>query len=228
MVRSPELREAGVVGGEALLEPGVGVVGVAAHFPKAEDVAVDEGDFADEFRAFPRILFRHDDAGGAAVFDGDLFAVNFVGDEDIVIHADVEGEVGGVAVVAFEEDEFGGGLGFDEIGQGEESDAFPFHLELAPGGDAVEIAGVFELGQGGELIPIESDGVFDVAVDFQCPLVERNFRVNAKVQDGPVVDELLPGREAIFGANGGLLLAGHFAGPAFLARDEIFLHNKRC
>lgn len=215
------------MGGEALFEPGIGFIGVAADFPEAEDVAVDEGDFADELGAFPGVFLRHYHARGSAVFHGDGFAVDFVGDEDVVIHADFERVVGGVAVVAFEKDKLCFRLGFDEVGNGEEGDTFPFHLEFAPGGDTVKIADVLKLREGGELIPVECNGILDKAVDLELPFIERDFRMDAEIEHGPILNELLAGWEAILGAEGGLLLASHFSSPAFFARDEIFVHGKR-
>ena len=61
--------------GEAILRPRIGRVGVAAHFPEAEDVAVDELDVADELRPLPRVAFGQDDARGAAMLLRERLAV---------------------------------------------------------------------------------------------------------------------------------------------------------
>src|SRR6267378_4512498 len=108
-----------VKSGEAVFRPGVGGVGIAAQFPETEDVAVQEGDFADEFGAFPGVTLGQDDAGGPTVLLGEGLAVPLVGDEDVVVHAGVEGIIGGVAVVRLEKEVGGGGPGFDEFGEGE-------------------------------------------------------------------------------------------------------------
>jgi len=100
------------------------------------------------------------------MFNRDGFAVNFVRDEDIVVHANVERKIGRIAVVAFEENEFGFVLRFDQISQREKGDAFPFHFELAPGGDAMEITHIFELRERSEFLPTQSDGFFDEAMNF--------------------------------------------------------------
>ena len=105
-------------------------------------------------------------ASGPAVFNRYGFAVNFVRDKDIVVHANFERKIGGVAVVAFEEDEFGIVLWFDQIREREEGNAFPFHFELAPGGDAMEITHIFELRERSEFLPTQSDWIFNQSMNF--------------------------------------------------------------
>ncbi len=185
---------AGVVLREALFEPGIGIVRIAAHFPEAKDVAVDKGDFADELGAFPGVFFRNDDARGTTMLDGDGLSVNLVRDEDVIVQADIERVVRGIAVVALEENEFRGGPGPDQLSEGEKGDALPVHFVFGPGGDAMEVAHVPELGQGVELVPTEGDRVFDLAVNLELPLVEGHFGMDAEVQHGPVLDEFLAGR----------------------------------
>src|SRR5207247_11137980 len=52
---------------KSIFRPRVGCIRVAAHFPEAEDVAVEKDNFADELRPFPRVTLRDDQARRAAV-----------------------------------------------------------------------------------------------------------------------------------------------------------------
>src|ERR1043166_7441597 len=103
-------------------------------------------------------------------------------------------------------------LWLNEVCQREESDSFPFHIELAPGGDAMEIAHVLELWQGQKAAPVQGSGVFDMSVNFELPLVQRNIRSDAQIQNGKVVDLPLARGEPIDRANRRLFFACHFSG----------------
>lgn len=88
----------------------------------------------------------------------------------------------------------------------------------------MKVAYIFELGQGHEFFPRQRNGILNMAVDFQTPLLEWNVWMNAQVKNGKVVNLALTGRKAILGANDARLFASHFAGPTFFARDIIVLH----
>ena len=103
-----------------MLQPRISIIGVPAHLPEAKDVAVQESDFADEFRAFPGVTLRDDHARGAPMFFRDRFAVPAMGDQDVVIHANIERVIGRITVVAFEKDMAGAGFWANEVGDGEE------------------------------------------------------------------------------------------------------------
>ena len=118
-------------------------------------------------------------------------------DEDVVVHHVVEADVGGVAVVAGEEDVLRFRFRLDEFGEGEEGDAVPLHVEFAPGGDAVEIADVFELREGVEFFPREGLRMLDRAADFEAPFGERDLGFDPEIEDGKAGGEMLAGREAI-------------------------------
>src|SRR5437899_1013882 len=47
--------------GKAVLGPGIGCVRVAPDFPEPKDIPIQEGDFPDELRAFPRVTLWNDD-----------------------------------------------------------------------------------------------------------------------------------------------------------------------
>ena len=122
-----------------------------------------------ELGAFPGVQFRDDDARGAAVIARDRFAVELGGDEDVVVTDIVVADVGGVAVVAGEKDVPHFRFWPNEFDEGEEGDAAPATIELAPGGDAVEVAHVFKLREGVELFPGECLRVLDETADFEAP-----------------------------------------------------------
>src|SRR5262249_21176788 len=131
--------------GKSIFCPGVGGVGVTAQFPKAEEVAVEKDNFADELGTLPCIALGDNHPRGPAVVGDKRLAVPFVGDKHVVVHASIQRIVGGIAVVALEKDVCGLGFWLHQVNNGEECDALEFHIELAPGGDAVEIAEVPKL-----------------------------------------------------------------------------------
>ena len=151
--------------------------------------------------------------------------VPFVRNQDIIVHAHVQRVVRGVTIKAFEEDVGCDRPGFDEVGDGEEGDSFPFHVELAPGGDTVKIAHILELWQSQELLPVQGNRIFYFAVDFQFPLFEPNLRPEAQVEYGEVMDLPLARRKAVSRANGGADLAGHFPRPPFFGGDVEIFHR---
>ena len=106
---------------------------------------------------------------GPAVLARDRFAVELRRDQDVVVETIVEADIGGVAVVAGEKNMLHFRFRPNEIDEGEEGDALPAAIELAPGGDAVEIAHVFELREGVELFPGEGLRILDQAADFEAP-----------------------------------------------------------
>ena len=140
-------------------------------------------------------------------------------------HADIQRIVSRVTVVAFEENVSGLGLGFDKLRYGEEGYPLPFHIKLAPSGDAVKVAHILELRQGQELLPVQSDRVLDQAVDFQLPIVERDFRLKAQVEHGEIVHLPLAGREPVRRARGRTGFARHFPRPTFFRGDVLVFHS---
>jgi len=115
-------------------------------------------------------------------------------------------------------------FGLHQFGQCEERDAGERHVELAPGGDAVKIAHIGELRQCHELLPVQSDGILDEAVNLQFPFVERHVGADAKIEHWKVVDLPLAGREAILRTDGGFLLPGHLARPSLFGGDVGATH----
>src|SRR6266850_7663876 len=100
-------------------------------------------------------------------------------DEDVVVETDFEGIVRGIAVVTLEEDMGGLGFGSDKVCEREEGHAFPGHVELSPGGNAMEVADIVELRKGEKLRPGKGDGVLHFAANFKFPTVERDLGSDA-------------------------------------------------
>src|SRR5262245_32619345 len=86
----------------ALFLPRVADIVVAAHFPEAGAVLLEEGHALRELRALPRIEFRDDDARGPAVLAADGRSAELRRDQHVVIEAEMERHVRRVAVVAGE------------------------------------------------------------------------------------------------------------------------------
>ena len=157
----------------------------------------------------------------------DGFVVEFRGDKNVVVAHVLEADVAGVAVVAGEEDVFHLRFWPNEFDESKEGDAAPAAIELAPGGDAVEIAHVFELRKRVELFPGECLRILNEAADFKLPFLEWNVGFNPEIEDGKAGREMLPGRETIFfscfcfpsAPQVPPRFAAHLARPAFLALD---------
>ncbi len=81
-------------------------------------------------------------------------------------HQCIDRGVGGVAVVSFKENVRDRILGQHQLGQRKKRHPLPRHVQLAPGGDTVEVAGVIKLIQRHELFPVECHGVDHLPVDF--------------------------------------------------------------
>ena len=127
---------------------------------------------------------------------GDRGAVPCVSHQRVVIGHGVQRGVGGVAVVALVKHMAGLGLRLHEVNQRKHRHPFPIHIELAPGGDAVKIAGVLEGLKRHELLPIERHRILHQPVNLQGPLLARHFGVDAHVEHGKIIDLTLAGREA--------------------------------
>jgi hypothetical protein len=91
----------------ALFQPGIDVIIVAAHLPKPLVVARDELDLAQPFGAFPEIEVGHDQPYGAAVTERPRVALPAMGDDGVVAGKILYSHVGGIAVIAGEDDVVG-------------------------------------------------------------------------------------------------------------------------
>ena len=109
---------------------------------------------------------------------------------------------------------------FRDLGQGEESDAAPPAIELAPGGDAVEIAHVLELFEGVEFFPGKCPRVFYQPTYFQSPIGQCDLRFDAEIENGESLREMLARRESVRRARRRFRFSGHLARPTLLALDQ--------
>src|ERR1700686_5177941 len=179
---------------ESVFPPGIGGVAVAADFPIAGAILGGALDRLHELRTFPGVELRNNDAGRPAVLSPDRLSIELRGDEDVVVHAIFQANIGAVAIVAGEEDVFHFRFRPDEFGESEESDAAPAAIELAPGRDAVEVAHVFELRKRVEFLPGEGARKLDETADFEAPVIEGDLRADAEIEDGESAGEVLAGR----------------------------------
>src|SRR6185436_2708385 len=76
-----------------------------------------------------------------------------------------------------------------------EPDAAPPVVVAAPRRHAVKVADVVHLRQREKLLPGERQRVFDQAADFELPLLERDRRLLAEVEHGPVLHLMLADRQ---------------------------------
>src|SRR3974377_793056 len=83
----------------ALFLPRVAVDVIAVHLPEAGLVAVHEDDAAHPLRALPEVQLRDDQAQRPSVLLRQRFAVVLVGEQYVVAHQLVEGDVRRVTAV---------------------------------------------------------------------------------------------------------------------------------
>ncbi len=86
-----------------VLCPGIGGVTVAADFPETGLIFGNELNRANKLGPFPCIKLRDNHARGATVIARDRFAVELRSHERIVIEGVLESDIGGIAIVAAEE-----------------------------------------------------------------------------------------------------------------------------
>jgi len=121
-------------------------------------------------RPFPRVALGDDNARRTAVLLRQRLAVPFVAIITSSSRQTASGFVRGIAVVALEQKRaWPRASGFTSSGDGEESDPLEFHIELAPGGDAMEVAHVLELRQRQELFPVSTSPDCPPARRFSTP-----------------------------------------------------------
>src|SRR5690606_30700694 len=89
----------------ALLFPGVGDVVIAAGFPVAGLIALDEANPCQPIGALPEVTIGDQRANRCAVLTLERMTVEAVGDEHVGLERFVQRDVGGVAVMRFEDDE---------------------------------------------------------------------------------------------------------------------------
>src|SRR5260221_9452982 len=136
-----------------------------------------------------------------------------------------ERQIGGVVVMAVEDDEARLGLGpngrQDMLG----ADALPGIVETRPGGDAVNVGDIAEHRLGAERGPIPGHWVLDQAVDGGLPALGGHVGLDTEIEHRPVRDLALPRRQPFL--RWARRAAGEetaFAGPALLALDELAPH----
>src|SRR5438270_13730208 len=91
----------------ALFFPRGGGVVVAVAFPETEPVVLDPFEPLQPLRAFPRVALGDDEPERSAMIRRQVGAVVAVGDQDIVIGQDLDGEARRVAGVAMRDDVVG-------------------------------------------------------------------------------------------------------------------------
>src|SRR5579872_1967787 len=180
----------------ALLVPVVGVVVVAVALPEAGLVDRRELDAAKPLRALPEVLRGDEEARGPAVLGGQRRAVGLVDDQGVLVLDRGERDVRGEALLGVRDREAGARLGPGELRELAPADALELRVEPAPAGDAVDVGRDLGRGQRGQLLVAEAERLLDLAGHLQRPGREVDVRDVAGVEHGPLVREVLAGREA--------------------------------
>src|SRR4051812_26708840 len=163
------------------------------------------------FGAFPEVKVRHEQARRPAVLRLERLLVVSERDPGLAAGDVLERQVRRVAAVA--EGHHVLGLVLDTLEQRVDRDALPDRVELRPLGHAVDVLRDLLARQRAELLPRPPHRLEVGALDRERPLLERDVRRRAGGEDGEVVSQVLPGRDAV----GRPVLAP----PAKSARDDV-------
>jgi hypothetical protein len=118
--------------------------------------------------------------------------------EDRVLGREVhEREVRRVAVVGGEEDVRRLCLRHGRVEEVADEHAAPVVVVARPGGDAVDVGPELGLGEREEGVPRQRETVLDEARDVEPPCGEADGGFGAEVEDGPVRDDVLAGRQPL-------------------------------
>src|SRR5262245_47237184 len=115
-------------------------------------------------------------------------------------------------------------LRFHEVGDSEERDPLPIHVELAPSRNTMEVAAILELRQREELLPIQGDGILNLAVNLKFPFVQRDLWPDSEIEDGKIVNLMLTWRQPVGRPHCGSLGPCHLSRPTFFCCDVRVLH----
>src|SRR6516165_6295111 len=91
----------------------------------------------------------------------------------------------------------------------------------------MEIAHVLELRQVVEFLPGKGFGIFHKTADRESPLAQRNFGLNAEIEDGKASREMLARRKPVMRAHARPGFARHFAREVFFSLDDARGAHKR-
>src|SRR5207248_10316664 len=128
-------------------------------------------------------------------------AIPLVRDQDVVIETHFEWIVCRIAIITLEKNMSHVRLWPYQSCNREKRHAFPSHIGLAPGCDAMEIARVLELRQREELLPTQRSRMLDATMNLQLPDIERNIRAHTQIKHWKIVNLPLSGRQPIFRAD---------------------------
>ena len=174
----------------------VGVVVVAVALPEPGLVVVEELEPAKPLRALPEVARRHDEADRPAVVRRQRLAVGLVGDQRGLVLERGERDVRGEALLGVRDDEAGARLRRDELRELAPVHALEGRVEAAPARDAVDVDRDLAARQLEQLLPGERERPLDLAGDRQVPGRQVGVGHRARVQHGPLLGQVLAGRQA--------------------------------
>src|SRR5208282_613116 len=208
----------------ALLAPRVAVIVIAAHLPEARAVLGGKLDALQPLGTLPEIEPGNDHAHRTAVLAAQGLALPARGEKHVAACELGERHVGGVAVVALEDDVPGLGLGSGERQDVLGTHPLPTVVVARPGGHAMNVGARAATRQGRESGPLPARRAPHQAVDREAPARGRQHRLDAEIEHRPVLDLALAGRQALLPRISAL--AGQeaaLARPFLLAGNELLL-----
>ncbi len=144
-----------------------------------------------------------------------------VGDKAVRLGEMRELEIGRVAVIAMQDDMADALFRPRKIDDMARRHALPAIVVARPLRDTVYVGRVVDLRLTHEFVPAPRERIFDLAGDGEPPVRFGNVGLDAEIEDGPVLDKTLPGRQAVDAVLAGL--AGQqAAGP----RPGLFRFNQ--
>src|SRR5215468_3302535 len=178
-----------------LLLPGVGVVVIAVALPETGPVGRRELDPVQPLRAFPEVARWDEETHRTAVLRGQRLAVGFVRDERVLFVERREGHVLGVAGRGVGDREMRRLLRLAECRKLPPVDPAESGVEAAPPRDAMDVRRDFGRRQRPQLLVVECDLLLDLAEDPQLPGGDVDVRNVPRVENGPLLGQVLARRQ---------------------------------
>jgi hypothetical protein len=142
-------------------------------------------------RGLPEIQVRHQQPHRATMRGGQRFALVTVDDPGLADEKIGHRDVGGVATVGTDQCEFGDSV--DRFEKRVQRNAFPFGIQLGPGGDAVNADSEPLAAQSLQLSPRPPVLGAELVSDCESPVVEVDARSRPCLQDREVRGQMLTG-----------------------------------
>src|SRR5438034_7574078 len=180
----------------ALLLPIVGLVVVAVALPETGLIGCTELQPPQPLGALPEIARRHHQPQRPAVVGSQRLVVRFVRDQRLVSLKRLERQVRGEPLLRVGDHVARTRLRFHDFRELVPVHAAEARIEAAPARDAVDVDADFAARELFDFLPRQGQRLVDLAEHTEVPRREVRLRDRPRVQDGPLLRQVLPGRQA--------------------------------